>query len=246
MFQTLGVQNDAVLKDNKEVIDIKKDKSTSEIVVIITRADEKFRAKKCVITVGAWTRKLIKTVRGITLPIQPVEIAAHYWKINKGHEDKFTIDNDFPTFGSHGDPPIYDTPSLEFPGLIKIHIDDGGACDPEERTWANPPDILDLLRECIRERFGGLVDSNGPVITQSCMYSMTPDKDYVIDFLRGEFGKEAVVIGGFSGHGFKMALVVGRSWWRVGQRRASIRRTLGYPGLRRTLEETVSLDDEGC
>ncbi|KAL0315298.1 UNVERIFIED_CONTAM: putative sarcosine oxidase [Sesamum radiatum] len=181
MFQTLGVQNDAMLKDNKEVIDIKKNQSTGEIVVF-TRADEKFRAKKC------WksppiTGRLTKAI---------------------------TINKDFPTFGSHGDPPIYDTPSLEFSGLIKIHIDDGGACEPEERTWAAPPDILDLLRECIRERFGGLVDSNGPVITQSCMYSMTPDKDYVINFLRGEFGKEAVVIGGFSGHGFKMALVVGQ------------------------------------
>ncbi|KAL0312220.1 UNVERIFIED_CONTAM: putative sarcosine oxidase [Sesamum radiatum] len=47
-------------------------------------------------------------------------------------------------------------------------------------------------------------------MTQSCMYSMTPDEDYVIDFLGGEFGEDAVVCGGFSGHGFKMGPVVGR------------------------------------
>jgi sarcosine oxidase/L-pipecolate oxidase len=42
------------------------------------------------------------------------------------------------------------------------------------------------------------------------MYSMTPDEDYVIDFLGGEFGKDVVVGAGFSGHGFKMGPAVGR------------------------------------
>ena len=32
----------------------------------------------------------------------------------------------------------------------------------------------------------------------------------MIDFLGGEFGKDVVVGGGFSGHGFKMSPVVGR------------------------------------
>ena len=39
---------------------------------------------------------------------------------------------------------------------------------------------------------------------------MTPDEDFVIDFLGGEFGKDVVMGGGFSGHGFKMGPVVGR------------------------------------
>jgi sarcosine oxidase/L-pipecolate oxidase len=43
------------------------------------------------------------------------------------------------------------------------------------------------------------------------MYSMTPDEDFVIDFLGGEeFGRDVVVGAGFSGHGFKMAPAVGR------------------------------------
>ena len=70
--------------------------------------------------------------------------------------------------------------------------------------------LVDALRAWIKGRFGDMIDVAKPVLTQSCMYSMTPDEDFVIDFLGGEFGEDAVVCGGFSGHGFKMAPVVGR------------------------------------
>ncbi|KAH0461076.1 hypothetical protein IEQ34_008651 [Dendrobium chrysotoxum] len=65
--------------------------------------------------------------------------------------------------------------------------------------------------DCIELVMPGRIETaRGPVMTQACMYSMTPDEDYVIDFLGGEFGKDVVVAGGFSGHGFKMGPVVGR------------------------------------
>ncbi|CDP12469.1 unnamed protein product [Coffea canephora] len=79
-----------------------------------------------------------------------------------------------------------------------------------KRTWAASPAALNALKEWIQSKFGDFIDSSGPVLRQSCMYSMTPDEDFVIDFLVGEFGKDVVVGGGFSGHGFKMAPVIGR------------------------------------
>jgi sarcosine oxidase/L-pipecolate oxidase len=51
-----------------------------------------------------------------------------------------------------------------------------------------------------------MVDSGAPLAMQLCMYSMTLDEDFVIDFFGGEFGKDVVMGGGFSGHGFKMTL----------------------------------------
>ncbi|KAG8375352.1 hypothetical protein BUALT_Bualt10G0091200 [Buddleja alternifolia] len=210
MFQALALRNGAVLRDNTTVVNIKKNEDTPDEIVVYTNGDEQFRSRKCVITAGAWTNKLIKNVRGLDLPIQPLETTVHYWKINEGHECNFTIESGFPTFASYGEPYIYGTPSLEFPGLIKIPMHEGRACDPEDRTWAAPAALVDVLREWIKGRFGDLVDCDKPVMTQSCMYSMTPDEDFVIDFLGGEFGEDAVVCGGFSGHGFKMAPVVGR------------------------------------
>lgn len=208
MFQALAFQKGAVLRDDMEVKEIRRDEVKGGIVVCTTRGD-KFWCRKCVVTAGAWTRKLVRSIAGLELPIQPVHAIVCYWKIKEGHEEKYAIGGDFPTFIGYGDVHVYGTPSLEFPGLIKITLHDGCQCDPDRRQW-RPELDLDSLKEWIKGRFLGLVDGCAPVSMQSCMYSMTPDEDYVIDFLGGEFREDVVIGGGFSGHGFKMAPVVGK------------------------------------
>ena len=210
MFQTLAFKNGADLKDNAEVVEIKRDGSSGGVVVSIANG-ERFRGKKCVVTVGAWARKLVKSVGGIELPIQPLEATVSYWRIKEGAEGEYAIGGDFPTFASYGDTYIYGTPSLEFPGLIKVAVHGGHRCDPDKRSWGSGGELpITALKEWIEGRFGGRVDSSEPVSTQLCMYSMTPDEDFVIDFLGGEFGKDVVIGGGFSGHGFKMSPAIGR------------------------------------
>lgn len=208
MFQTLALQKGAILRDNMEVTNIVRDEE-KEGIFVFTANGEKFAGKKCVVTAGAWMKKLVKKVSGLDLPIQALETTVCYWRIKEGHEAQFAIDGDFPTFASYGEPYVYGTPSLEFPGLIKIAVHGGYPCDPDKRPWG-PGMSLSSMQEWIKGRFLGLVDYGRPVATQLCMYSMTPDEDFVLDFLGGDFGKHVAIGGGFSGHGFKMAPVVGR------------------------------------
>ncbi|KAL5699601.1 hypothetical protein ACHQM5_030481 [Ranunculus cassubicifolius] len=208
MFQTLALQRGAVLKDKTEVSEITKDNEGGGIC-IVTSDGSKFRAKKCVVTVGAWMQKLVQKVTGLAVPIQPLHTTVCYWRIKEAHQQEFTVENGFPTFASYSEPYIYGTPSSDFPGLLKIAVHGGYPCDPDKRTWA-PTSLDDSAHSWVEKRFSGRVESNKPVFTQSCMYSLTPDGDFVIDFLGGEFGKDVVIAGGFSGHGFKMGPAVGR------------------------------------
>jgi sarcosine oxidase/L-pipecolate oxidase len=184
-------------------------------IVVQTSSGEEFHGAKCIITVGAWTSKLVKSVTGTDLPVQPLHVLICYWKVKPGHEHELTTGAGFPTFASYGDTYIYSTPSMEYPGLIKIAMHGGPPCDPDGRDWAIGPGeggLVEPVARWINEVMPGHVDTaGGPVLRQPCMYSMTPDEDFVIDFLGGEeFGRDVVVGAGFSGHGFKMGPAVGR------------------------------------
>lgn len=208
MFQALAVSKGAVVRDNTEVVGIAKNTTG---VRVVTSKGEEFHGAKCVVTIGAWTSKLVKSVAGVDLPIQPLHMLSLYWKIKPGHAKELEAEAGFPTFSSHGDPHVYSTPSLELPGLIKINYDSGPPCDPDRRDWSSGvDDAATRVAQWIEEFMPGHVETaGGPVVRQSCMYSMTPDKDFVIDFLGGEFGQDVVIGAGFSGHGFKMGPAVG-------------------------------------
>uniref|UniRef100_A0ACD5TLQ5 Uncharacterized protein n=1 Tax=Avena sativa TaxID=4498 RepID=A0ACD5TLQ5_AVESA len=194
MFQTLAIKKGAVVRDNTEVVGIVK-KEGEDGVRVVTIKGEEFHGAKCIVTVGAWASKLVKSVAGVELPVQPVHKLTQYWKIKPGHEHELTAEAGFPTFSSYGKPFVYSTPSLEFPGLIKINDDGRSPCDPDRREWGSGDGAAaERVARWIQEFMPGHVETaGGPVFRQACMCAMTPDKDFIIDFLGGEFGEDVVL-----------------------------------------------------
>ena len=77
-------------------------------------------------------------------------------------------------------------------------------CDPDSRDKADTEYLKKFLEKFIAEKFPGVEPRVS--LEESCMYTMTPDENPVIDTVPGT----NIVIGvGFSGTGFKLGPVTG-------------------------------------
>lgn len=83
-----------------------------------------------------------------------------------------------------------------------VHLE-GAPVDPDFANREVEPAALDALREYARER---MPDLSGEVVAaKTCLYTNTPDKDFVVGEKRG-----IVHVSGCSGHGFKFTVLLGK------------------------------------
>lgn len=176
--------------------------------VTVKTALRSYQANTLVITAGPWTNRVLHPL-GIELPLQTLRINVYYWR--EKVPGSYSVSQAFPCFLSLGQAPhhIYGLPSSEYPGLMKIGYHHGDSVDPEERdcptTFSDIQDVQILCR-FVREHMPGLQPK--PDIVERCMYTNTPDKHFILD-CHPKY--DNIVIGaGFSGHGFKLAPVVGK------------------------------------
>jgi sarcosine oxidase len=165
--------------------------------------DEVFAARRLVLTTGAWTNTLTEGV-GLSLPLTVTQEQVTYFQTP--HLRAFAPDR-FPIWIWHGDArdcfygfPVY--------GEVATKAGQGVGGDvvtADTRTFVpNPRAAADLRR--FLERY--IPQSLGPELyTKTCLYTLTPDRDFVIDTLPG-LPQVAVAIG--AGHAFKFAGLIGR------------------------------------
>jgi sarcosine oxidase/L-pipecolate oxidase len=194
------------VRDNMSVVQITNELQIGgeTLVRVVTANGEEFYGRNCVITTGAWTKKLVKSVEGIELPLQPLQTTVAYWKVE--NPEAYSSKR-FPVFINYEEPLIYGTPAHEYPNMIKCPAHFGPPCDPDTRDFEPGTDaIAEIVSKFLQETFVG-VDTK-PSHTESCIYTHSPDNDFIIDRLPSN--PNLFVGCGFSGHGFKLAPVVGR------------------------------------
>jgi sarcosine oxidase len=163
--------------------------------------DVPYRCRRLVIAAGAWSNQALAPF-GVHLPLAITQEQVTYF--GTSHLTDFQPDR-FPIWIWMDDPCFYGFPVFGEPGT-KAGQDAGGReVTPDTRTFE--PDAAALQRV---QRFLAqyLPSALGPILyTRACLYSLTPDRDFVIDAVPEHPGT-LVAIGG--GHGFKFASLIGR------------------------------------
>ena len=153
-----------------------------------------------VVAAGPWTPELIDW-----LPLQ-IERQVHAWLSIARDADWFGPDR-FPVFIRQSEQlgDVYGFPTLDGSSVKVGRHHDGDFTDPDHIRRRVDDADLDPLRLMAATYLRGV--SGHVRRTLTCMYTNTPDHNFVVDFSPRD--KRIVVISACSGHGFKFAPVVG-------------------------------------
>lgn len=198
LFRGLG----GVIHDGEKVVDF-----TPGSPITMTTNSGMYRAQSLVITAGPWAKSVLART-GLQLPLQVLRINVCYWK--ERIPGTYGIGRHFPCFigvkqhGAKHD--IYGLPSNEYPGLMKICYHSGSETEPDERDRQTSQEDIAILSSFVSKSFPGLDPT--PAVVEQCMYTVTPDSDFILD--QHPSHSNIIIGAGFSGHGFKLAPVVGK------------------------------------
>ena len=204
MWQDLARRRGATLQDETEVVSINE---MEDGVEVVTRSQRKFKAPKVVVCPGAWASKLLKKTLGLNVRTRVLKTSVCYWR---SAEPSFRADGGFPVFINYANKPgdsddIYGLPMLEYPGLLKVCLHDGPVVDPDTRDFHVDPDGTRKVSKWLRKILPSCAAT--PEHAETCMYTMTHDHHFIMDLAPGS--RRIVIGAGFSGHGFKMAPLIG-------------------------------------
>ena len=169
--------------------------------VKITTQNQTYYAKQVVVCAGTWVKQLLPT-----LPIQPVRKVFEWFEVkNSILQEK----NGFPAFAiqlkDHST--YYGFPANQ--KTIKIGRHDGGEpMQTSEEQFAYSQSDAQAVTPLLKQHLLGVGQCH---YGASCSYDMSPDEDFIIDWI----GKNIQVVTGLSGHGFKFVSVLG---WLLAER----------------------------
>ena len=196
--QRLAREHGATLRDRAPVEAIRP--SNGEIEIEAGGAG--YSCRHLVIAAGAWSNRALAPF-GVQLPLTVTQEQVTYFATP--HLGDFQPER-FPIWIWVDDPCFYGFPAFGEAGpKVGQH---GGGREVTAETRGFDPDQAALQR--VRDFLGKyLPTALGPIIyTKSCLYTLTPDRDFVLDTVP-DHPNVTVAIGG--GHGFKFASLIGRT-----------------------------------
>lgn len=161
-----------------------------------------YRCQKLVLTGGSWTNRLLSYFN-MKLPLTVTQEQVTY--IEPQNLEQF-MPGRFPIWIWMDYPSYYGFPVFGEPA-VKVGQDVGGdSVLPETRTFEPNPKVLQRSMEFMNRYLPSAV---GKIrFTKTCLYTLTPDRDFIIDYLPQN---PSVVMAVGAGHAFKFASVIGKT-----------------------------------
>lgn len=176
--------------------------------VTIEYQSGRYRSKKLIVAAGPWAGSLLAQI-GLNVPLTVTQESYAFFKPES--LDLFRVGR-FPIFAFYGetahgpDLSFYGFPIFGPDGIKVAQHHAGPVTTAEDRTFEVPSSVIDTLggylREFLPAGFGP------PIQAMTCLYTNTPDRHFVIDTLPGY--PHVAIACGFSGHGFKFSVLVGK------------------------------------
>lgn len=188
----------ATLLDHARVTDVRE---TGGMYELESEAGT-FRAERLILSADAWTNDLLERLwRPINLTVTQEQVCYYA----SGNLDAFSPER-FPVWIWMGVPSFYGMPAFGEDGP-KIGQDVGGPeVTGDTRSFEPDAGYQERLDAFMREH---LPDGLGPYLRRkTCLYTMTPDRDFVLDLIPGH---EHAVIGQGAAHAFKFASAFGKA-----------------------------------
>lgn len=186
----------AALKVNEPVLEFRIE--TGRTYVRTTQGS--YSAARLIVAGGGWSARLLA---GLGLPLELRKMTLGWFPAGQEHAAAkgtpgfvFDLDDDF----YYGFPQI-DGESVKTAGHRRFEALE----KPEDKDAPPSPERMAALGGFVRDCLP--FASDRLLRWSNCIYTMTPDEDFVID--RHPETPELVFAAGFSGHGFKFASVVG-------------------------------------
>ncbi|HEX5696380.1 MAG TPA: N-methyl-L-tryptophan oxidase [Acidimicrobiia bacterium] len=168
--------------------------------VIVETAEGTYEADHLLVAAGAWTNRVTGHL-GVTFPLEVTQEQVVY--LDPSDPDAFAPHR-FPIWIWMDEPAFYGFPVFGEPA-VKVAWD---RCElvttPETREFEPRADVTAALRDFVARHLPQA--DQGVHLAKTCLYTLTPDRDFILDRLPGS---ERVTVAVGAGHAFKFASVLG-------------------------------------
>jgi sarcosine oxidase len=169
--------------------------------VEVAAKDATYHAQNLIIAAGPWTNGVLAHL-GLRLPLTVTQEQVTYFATL---DRRSFIPSRFPVWIWNDEPCFYGFPIYGENG-VKVGQDVGGKeVTATTRTFETDAAALGRVERFLMRYLPTAV---GPIIyTKTCLYTLTPDRDFIIDTIP-EYPNISVAVG--AGHGFKFASLIGK------------------------------------